>query len=208
MDTCILLACFLYIYFLVTERMESFVFFFPIPSHLKSRSFTFVGTNSSPRFSSPLVTSPRSFNEVWPSLFIFCTKVFCSAAKVSLITGEFHPKADCISAEVEMIPVCQVVKSVKSYVIFQNESQYIKAIQFSFFFLWTSLYFVLDSSEIPKMTAFSPHSFMSIKYANTKISRKKIRDNVHFLFVLGKFIRAAVWKTVWKGARVDIGNSQ
>ena len=147
--------------------------FFPIPSHLKSRSFTFVGTNSSPRFSSPLVTSPRSFNEVWPSLFIFCTKVFCSAAKVSLITGEFHPKADCISAEVEMISVCQVVKSVKSYVILQNESQYIKAIQFSFFFLWTSLYFVLDSSEIPKMTAFSPHSFMAIKYANTKIVKVK-----------------------------------
>ena len=46
------------------------------------------------------------------------------------------------------------------------------------------------------------------KYANTKISRKKIRENVHFLFLLGKFIRAAVWKTVWKGKRVDIGNSQ
>lgn len=72
-----------------------------------------------------------------------------------------------------MIPVCQVVKSVKSYVIFQNESQYIKAIQFSFFFLWTSLYFVLDSSEIPKMTAFSPHSFMAIKYANKKIVKVK-----------------------------------
>ena len=110
------------------------IWFFPIPSHLKSHSFTFIGTNSSPRFSSPLVTSPRSFNEVWPSLFIFCTKVFCSAARGSLITGEFHPKADCISAEVEMISVCQVVKSAKRYVIFQNESQYIKAIQFSFSF--------------------------------------------------------------------------
>ena len=65
---------------------------------------------------------------------IFCTKVFCSAARGSLITGEFHPKADCISAEVEMISVCQVVKSAKRYVIFQNESQYIKAIQFSFSF--------------------------------------------------------------------------
>lgn len=57
-----------YIYLLVTERMERFLLFLPCHLFYQILRFHFVGVNSFPRFTSLVVTSPGSFNEVWPSL--------------------------------------------------------------------------------------------------------------------------------------------
>lgn len=93
--------------------------------------FHFGWNHSFTRFTSPVVSSPGSFNEVWPSLLWAVAQLFCGAARGGSITGELPRRAGCISAAVEVISVCQAVKSLKRPVIFPDESPCIQPRGFS-----------------------------------------------------------------------------